>query len=80
VATLFGLMNGLGVLGAMTSQWFVGWFADRQASYGLTGREQWDPLYDVYVVVLVCGAVAWWAYRWRPLDSPPVTASPGGPP
>ena len=33
-ATLFGLMNGLGVLGAMASQGFVGVFADWQASAG----------------------------------------------
>ena len=52
--TVFGLMNGLGVLGAMASQGFVGVFADWQAERGLTGREQWDPIFDVYVCVLRC--------------------------
>ncbi len=70
VGALFGLANGLGVLGAMTSQGFVGVFADWQASRGLTGRAQWDPLFDVYVVVLLLGAVAWWMYRFRPLEEP----------
>ena len=42
-ATLFGLMNGLGVLGAMASQGFVGVFADWQATRGLTGRVAVGP-------------------------------------
>jgi ACS family glucarate transporter-like MFS transporter len=66
-ATIFGLMNGLGVLGAMASQGFVGVFADWQASRGLSGREQWDPIFDVYVFVLLANAVAWWLYRFTPL-------------
>ena len=37
-ATIFGLMNGLGVLGAMASQGFVGVFADWQKDRGFTGR------------------------------------------
>ena len=67
-ATLFGLMNGLGVFGAMASQGFVGVFADWQASRGLSGREQWDPIFDVYVFVLLANAVAWWSYRDTPLE------------
>ncbi len=70
VATIFGLTNGVGVLGAMTSQGFVGVFADYQASRGLTGRAQWDPIFDVYVLVLILGAVAWWLYRFTPLEDP----------
>jgi sugar phosphate permease len=71
-ATLFGLMNGIGVFGALVSQGFVGVFADWQASRGFSGREQWDPLFDVYVCVLLANAVAWWLYRFRPLpESPP---------
>jgi MFS family permease len=70
-ATLTGLMNGLGVLGALASQGFVGWYTDRQEqSYGLTGRPAWDPLFDVYVGVLLAGAVAWWLYRFTPLPGP----------
>lgn len=67
VGALFGLMNGVGVVGAAASQQFVGVFADWRGGLGYTGRDQWDPLFDVYVGVLLCGAVAWAAYRPRPL-------------
>jgi MFS transporter, ACS family, glucarate transporter len=67
VGALFGLMNGVGVVGALLSQGFVGVFVDSQKRLGFTGRAQWDPLFDVYVGVLVCGAVAWAVYRPRPL-------------
>lgn len=70
-ATLFGLTNGVGVFGAMASQGFVGVFADYQEkSRGLGGRAQWDPIFDVYVVVLVLGGIAWWCYRFTPLEDP----------
>ncbi|MBA4062482.1 MAG: MFS transporter [Isosphaera sp.] len=68
VGVVFGLMNGMGVVGAMVSQGFVGRFADWQAARGLTGRAQWDPLFDVYVVVLLLAAGVWSLYRFRPLD------------
>jgi MFS family permease len=67
VGSLFGLMNSLGVIGAVSSQWFVGAFADWRAAQGFTGRAQWDPLFDVYVVVLGVGGWAWALYRVRPL-------------
>jgi MFS family permease len=72
VGALFGLMNGVGVLGAMASQWFVGAFSDWRAAAGYAGRAQWDPLFDVYVGALTLGAVAWWSYRFRPLADAPV--------
>jgi MFS transporter, ACS family, glucarate transporter len=75
-ATLFGLMNGLGVLGAMASQGFVGVFADWQKSRGFSGREQWDPIFDVYVIVLLANAAAWWLYRFTPLEEPPAPFAP----
>src|SRR5439155_6920549 len=56
VGAVFGLMNGMGVIGAMASQGFVGAFTDWQQSRGLTGRAQWDPIFDVYAVVLVAAA------------------------
>ncbi len=67
VGSLFGLMNGLGVIGAIASQGFVGIFTDWRASQGYEGRDAWDPLFDIYTVVLLCGALAWWSYRLRPL-------------
>lgn len=71
-ATIFGLTNGIGGFGAMASQGFVGVFADYQEqSLGLSGRVAWDPIFDVYVVVLVLAGVAWWFYRFAPLPDPP---------
>ncbi len=59
MATLFGLMNSLGVVGGMGAQIYFGWMADVQKAKGLSGRAQWDPaLYDA-VIVLCVGGLAW---------------------
>jgi len=68
VGALFGLMNGIGVIGAMSSQWFAGAFSDWRGSQGFTGREQWDPMFDVYAIGLLLSAITWWCYRYRPLE------------
>jgi hypothetical protein len=67
VATLFGLMNGIGVMGALASQGFVGIFVDWQNQHGHTGRTGWDPIFDVYVLALIGAGLAWWTYRFTPL-------------
>lgn len=78
-ATLFGLTNGVGVLGAATSQLFVGFFSEFQKERGLSGRDAWDPVFDLYVLALVGGAITWWLYRFTPLeDEPAPAASPPG--
>jgi len=59
VGALFGLANGMGVIGAMGSQLFFGLFADWRAEHGFTGRAQWDPAMYVVACVLVCGAATW---------------------
>jgi MFS transporter, ACS family, glucarate transporter len=59
LGTLFGLMNSMGVVGALVSQLFFGWFADRRGAQGYTGRAQWDPAYWLYAGVLLTGAVCW---------------------
>jgi len=70
-ATVFALTNGVGVMGALASQGIVPLFADYQEKVrGLSGREAWDPIFDVYVLVLIGGAVAWWLYRFTPLEEP----------
>ncbi|OWK47202.1 MFS transporter [Fimbriiglobus ruber] len=71
VGALFGLMNGAGVIGAMSSQWFVGAFSEWRKRQGYSGREQWDPLFDVYVGALLLAAVVWWSYRYEPLNESP---------
>lgn len=59
VGALFGLANGLGVFGAMGSQFFFGAFTDWRQSQGYVGRPMWDPAMYVVAAVLVCGAIAW---------------------
>jgi hypothetical protein len=59
LGALFGLMNSLGVPGAVASQLFFGRFADYREGLGFSGRAQWDPGFYVYAVVLCVGAVAW---------------------
>jgi len=59
VGSLFGLMNGMGIFGAMGSQFFFGYFADWQAARGLTGRAQYDPAFYVFAAVLLLGALFW---------------------
>ena len=38
----------------------------KTTDYGRT----WDPIFDVYVGVLLLNAVAWWSYRFVPLPEP----------
>jgi MFS transporter, ACS family, glucarate transporter len=68
VGALFGLLNMMGTIGALASQGFVGAFADWRKGLGYAGREQWDPMFDIYVIVLLIGAATWLAYRKRPLE------------
>lgn len=68
VGSLFGMMNMIGLVGAMVSQWFVGFFADYQKGLGFSGREKWDPMFNVFVGVLLLGAIAWGMYRRRPVE------------
>ena len=68
VGALFGLLNMMGTVGALSSQWFVGAFADWRKDLGYAGREQWDPMFNVYIIVLLIGALSWLAYRKRPLE------------
>ncbi|MFO0878300.1 MAG: MFS transporter [Gemmataceae bacterium] len=70
LGALFGLMNGMGVFGAMGSQFFVGAFVDWRKHHGHEGREQWDPIFAVYVVVLLLAAVSWACYQSRPVEEP----------
>jgi sugar phosphate permease len=68
VGSLFGLMNTMGVVGALASQGFVGVLVDSRKDQGFTGRDQWDPLFQVYVGALLVGALAWALYCFRPLE------------
>ena len=59
IGALFGLMNGLGILGAMGSQYFFGLYADWRLGRGFEGREMWSPAFFIYVALLVVGALCW---------------------
>jgi hypothetical protein len=63
VGTLFGLMNTVGVFGAMSSQYLVGALADWMRARGFSGREQWDPIFFIDVGVLVCAGLIWSSFR-----------------
>lgn len=59
IGALFGLMNSLGGLGAISSQLFAGRYADWMKSQGYEGRAQWDSIFYVYAGMLVLGAFGW---------------------
>jgi MFS family permease len=59
LGTLFGLMNSLGVPGAIASQLFLGRFVDELGERGYCGRAQWDPAFYVYGTVLLLGVLCW---------------------
>ena len=78
VGALFGMLNMIGLIGGVASQWFVGTLADHRQGLGYEGRAQWDPLFDVYVAALVANAVAWLLYRKRPFASTAIPPRGGG--
>jgi ACS family glucarate transporter-like MFS transporter len=59
LGSLFGLMNSMGVPGAVASQLFFGRFADWRGEHGFRGREQWEPGFYLYAAVLLAGALGW---------------------
>jgi MFS family permease len=59
LGSLFGLMNSLGVPGAVASQLFFGHFADWMGEQGFRGRDQWDSGFSIYAAVLLLGALGW---------------------
>jgi MFS family permease len=59
LGALFGLLNMMGVPGAMASQFFFGAWADWRQAQGFTGRAQWDPAFFAYAGLLLIGAACW---------------------
>jgi predicted MFS family arabinose efflux permease len=68
VGALFGLMNSVGVFGAMSSQFLVGALADYFGKRGFTGRDQWDPAFYINVGVLLTAGILWSAFLFRPVE------------
>ena len=69
VGALFGLMNGLGVFGAMTSQYLVGALADWMGSRGFSDRDQWDPIFFIDVGVLILAGLIWSTFRFVTVET-----------
>ncbi len=67
LGALFGLVNGVGFLGAFSSQFFFGWFANYRGNLGYTGREQWDPAFYACIAVLLLAGGCWACYVSRPV-------------
>lgn len=63
---MFGLLNGIGIVGAMGSQYFFGAFVDWRKDLGFEGREQWDPAFYVSIALLITAGVLWQFIRERP--------------
>jgi MFS family permease len=59
VGAMFGLMNSLGVPGAVASQLFFGHLVQTLQEAGMHGRDCWDPGFFVSAAVLGIGAVCW---------------------
>lgn len=68
VGSLFGLINMSGMLGAAASQYLVGDYVDHRKQLGFDGREKWDPVFTMYVVMLLVCGVCWALYRTRLVD------------
>jgi MFS family permease len=77
LGALFGLMNSMGVPGGFGSQIFFGAAADWRESQGFLGRQQWDPAFNVYAVVLLVGAIGWlFIDTARSIVAPPARTEP----
>ena len=70
IGALFGLMNSVGVFGAMSSQYLVGAIADWLGSKGYSGRMQWDPMFYVDMGVLIVAGILWSSFRLVTVEPP----------
>lgn len=69
VGALFGLMNSVGVFGAMSSTYLVGAIADSLGSQGYTGRDQWDPIFYINMGVLGTAGLLWSTFIYKNVES-----------
>ena len=75
VGALFGLMNSVGVFGALSSNYLVGAIADWLGAQGYSGRTQWDPIFYINVGVLIVAGLMWSSFRFVPVE--PLESSAG---
>ncbi len=69
IGALFGLMNSVGVFGAMSSQFLVGKLADVLGARGFTGRAQWDPIFYINVGVLIVAGLLWSSFVFKTVEN-----------
>ncbi len=71
IGALFGLMNMVGIFGAMSSQYLVGALADAIGARGFSGRAQWDPIFFIDVGILVGAGLLWASFRFVSVEDVP---------
>jgi MFS family permease len=59
LGALFGLMNSMGLVGGVATQLLVGYYTRQRKTLGFAPRDQWDPAFNVFALVLLVGALAW---------------------
>jgi len=69
VGALFGLMNSVGVFGAMSSQYLVGAMADWLGKQGYSGRDQWDPIFYINLGVLFVAGLLWFSFVFKTVEA-----------
>jgi len=78
VGTMFGLMNSMGVPGAVFSQVFLGHFTEWMQFQGYDGRQCWDPVFYLFAVTFVIGAACWlFVDSDKTIASENATSAPG---
>lgn len=70
LGALFGLMNSVGVFGALSSQYLVGRLADLLGEQGFTGRDQWDPIFYINMGVLGMAGLLWSSFVFKTVEDP----------
>jgi MFS transporter, ACS family, glucarate transporter len=65
---LFGLMNSVGVFGALSSQYLVGMLADLLGARGFAGRQQWDPIFYINMGVLILAGILWSSFVFKSVE------------
>lgn len=68
IGALFGLMNSVGVFGALSSQYLVGKLADLLGARGFTGRDQWDPIFFINMGVLIVAGLLWSSFVFKTVE------------
>jgi MFS family permease len=59
LGAMFGLCNMVGLSGGAISQVFLGYYVEYNEGLQLAGRAAWDPAFQIYALVLICGGVLW---------------------